>query len=206
MATGLFEEYERLAKTADAAFAKIRTDFREKVHCVHGCADCCHAAFGLFFVEAAYLRMRFQELDRKKRRAVLNRCAKSERQIERLGKEMSVASGKTGAGELDLSTIRIKCPLLSDEHLCELYSARPITCRVYGIPTSSGGKAMVCPKAGFEKGYGYPAFDLGEAQRVLYDLSVRLLSLKSAGEKASLLISVSKALATPLEDLMAGRL
>jgi len=206
MANALFEEYERLVKTADAAFTKIRTDFREKVRCAHGCADCCHAAFGLFFVEAAYIRMRFQELDRKRRRAILNRCAKSEREIARLGKKMTGTSGEAGAGEVDLSTIRIKCPLLSDDHLCELYSARPITCRVYGIPTSSGGKAMVCPKAGFEKGYGYPAFDLGEAQRVLYDLSVRLLALKSARETASLLISVSKALATPLEDLMAGRL
>lgn len=206
MPNRLFDEYERLSKTADSAFAKIKTDFRVKVLCGHGCADCCHAAFGLFFVEAAYLRMRFQELERKKRRAILARCVKSDQQLDRIRKKMAEAEGGTEAGEVDLSFVRIRCPLLSDDHLCDLYFARPITCRVYGIPTSSGGKAMVCPKSGFEKGGAYPAFDLREAQRVLYDLSVRLLALQSAGEKASLLVSVSKALTTPLENLMAGQL
>ncbi len=202
----LFDEYERLAKTADAAFAKIRTDFREKVMCRHGCADCCHAAFGLFFVEAAYLRMRFQELDRKRRRAILARCAKSDLQLDRLRRKMAGAGSGTQAKEVDLSLMRIRCPLLSEDQLCDLYSARPITCRVYGIPTSSGGKGMVCPKSGFEKGHDYPAFDLGEAQSVLHDLSYKLLDRRSAGGKASFLISVSKALGTSFENLISGEL
>jgi hypothetical protein len=84
---------------------------------------------------------------------------------------------------------------------------RPITCRVYGIPTKVQGKARVCWKADFKKDERYPVFDLDGAYRELYFLSTELL--KGAGEdteKASLLISVSKAITTPLKYLLRQKL
>ncbi|MGE5841799.1 MAG: hypothetical protein ACM335_05945, partial [Deltaproteobacteria bacterium] len=82
-----------------------------------------------------------------------------------------------------------------------------ITCRVYGIPTKVQGKARVCWKAEFKKDERYPVFDLDGTYRDLYLLSTELL--KGAGEdtgKASLLISVSKAITTPFKDLLHQKL
>jgi len=60
--------------------------------------------------------------------------------------------------------------------------------------------------AGFNKGEQYPVFDLDSVYRDLFTLSNELL--EEAGDKdverASLLISVSKALKTPIQELTGG--
>jgi hypothetical protein len=75
---------------------------------------------------------------------------------------------------------------------------------VYGIPTTVHGKARVCGKSGFQAGESYRAFDLDGVYRSLYGLSLELLrdSGKEDPEKASLLISLSKVITTPLELLI----
>lgn len=203
MQEGLFAEYENLVRASDAAFEKVSSRFRERVRCRRGCAECCHAAFGLFLVEAVYIRRMFSALDRRLRRSVLSRCERAEKELEN-----ALQGGKDqgGAAGIDLSSVRARCPLLSGDLTCCLYEARPITCRVYGIPTRMGESAVVCPVSGFEKGGTYPTFDLGAVQHRLYTLSVRLLGPEPAGpQKAGLLISMSKALSTSLEDLLSGR-
>ena len=99
---------------------------------------------------------------------------------------------------------KIRCPLLDEKEDCTLYKYRPITCRAYGIPTKIQGKARVCGKGGFKGGESYPAFDLDGVFRDLYNLSRELLNTGERGtpEKASLMISVSKAIRTPLDDLI----
>ena len=93
---------------------------------------------------------------------------------------------------------------LDDSQTCVLYPYRPITCRVYGIPTAIGGKTRVCGRTGFEPGKTYPIFDLDTLFRDLFSLSKELLD--KAGnrdqDRASLLLSVSKAISTPLETLL----
>jgi len=99
---------------------------------------------------------------------------------------------------------RIRCPLLNENQDCILYPFRPITCRVYGIPTKIHGRGRVCGKAEFKKGESYPTFDLDGVYRDLFNLSKELLNSGEKGdpEKASLLLSVSKAIRTPLEDII----
>ncbi|RJR26436.1 MAG: hypothetical protein C4582_01735 [Desulfobacteraceae bacterium] len=204
----LFESYERLAGDADAVFEKIKSEAQGLVRCRQGCADCCHAAFGLFLIEAAYLQWRFQGLDRKTRRPALTRCSKADRELEKLQKKFIEDNSAGHDKGIDLSLVRIRCPLLSDDLSCDLYTYRPITCRVYGIPTSADGNSRVCPRSGFDEGSRYTTFDLGAAERILYGLSRRMLGSSPHGdvEKSGLLVSVSKAIKTPLEDLIAGRL
>ena len=85
-----------------------------------------------------------------------------------------------------------------------LYDQRPITCRIYGVPTKIQGRARVCGRSGFDSGKSYPAFDLDGVFRDLYDMSQELVE-KAGGEdpdRARLLVSVSKVLTTPLESLI----
>ncbi len=200
----LSERYEQLATTADQAFYKMQQDYPESIRCRPHCSDCCHALFGLFLIEAAFLKSHFERLGRKERRAALLRSDKADRDLKKLEKNMKERGSASEIGTESLAKERIRCPLLDDKNECILYPHRPITCRVYGIPTSIQGKARVCGKAGFKKGESYPAFDLDGVYQKLYLLSRELL--EGAGrrdlEKASLLISVSKAIRTPPKDLI----
>jgi Fe-S-cluster containining protein len=200
--TLLLQRYELLVANADQAFQKMTTEFSECIKCKPHCSDCCHAVFGLFLIEAVYLKRHFDKLGRKARRAAILRGKKADNDLKRLEKRLQAQDVNPRTTNYPLERERIRCPLLGDYEECVLYPHRPITCRVYGIPTSIQGKAHVCGKAGFKKGEFYPAFNLDNVQRKLYQLSQELLVGNE--EKASILISVSKAIETPLEDIMHG--
>jgi len=200
----LFQCYETLVIEADKAFKKMANDYSECIKCERHCSDCCHAVFGLFIIEAAYLKRYFDELDRKERRAAILRGNKTDKGFEELEKKIKIYKDDPQMTSYSLSRARIQCPLLNDDQDCILYLHRPITCRVYGIPMAIHGKAHVCGKAGFRKGKTYPTFNLDEVQRELYVLSKELLekSHKGDAEKASFLISVSKAIKSPIQDVI----
>lgn len=202
--THLFQRYELLVAKADQAFHKMQKDYGAYIKCKLHCSDCCHAIFGLFLIEAAYLQQHFDQLARKERQAALLRGKKSEKEYRGLEKKLKTYANDPQMASYSIGRERIRCPLLSDHRECTLYIHRPITCRVYGIPLVIQGKVHVCGKAGFENGKSYPSFNLDKVQRELYLLSRELLdrARRKDLERASLLISVSKAIKTPFKDLI----
>jgi Fe-S-cluster containining protein len=82
---------------------------------------------------------------------------------------------------LQLANERVRCPLLSDDDECDLYENRPITCRVYGIPTSIGGKPYTCEKSAFKEGTAYPTVNLDKMNDRLFALSKELLEEIGSG-------------------------
>jgi hypothetical protein len=127
-----------------------------------------------------------------------------ERGLRRLEKKMQLHQEDPQMQNYIMAAERIRCPLLNQEQDCVLYTHRPITCRVYGIPTRIHGKARVCGKSGFQANESYRAFDLDGVYQSLYGLSLELLRDSGAEdpEKASLLISLSKVITTPGELLI----
>ncbi len=204
----LFQSYEGVADKAEAAFQEMQKAHGSCIKCEPHCSDCCHAVFGLFLIEAGYLKEHFDKLTNEEKRAALLRCEQAENSLERLRNMLREHEGDPQMQAYIMSRKRIPCPLLNENQECVLYPHRPITCRVYGIPTKVQGKARVCWKAGFKKDELYPVFDLDGVYRELYFLTTQLL--KGAGEdnpeKASLLISVSKAITTSLDDLLRQKL
>lgn len=200
--TLLLQRYDLLVAKADQAFQTMTKEFSECIRCKPHCSDCCHAVFGLFLIEAIYLKRHFDKLGRKARRAAILRGKRADKELKKLENRIQGQDINSRTAGYPLERERIRCPLLDDNEECILYSYRPITCRVYGIPTSIKGKAHVCGMAGFKKGEFYPAFNLDNVQRKLYQLSQELLV--GDEEKASILISVSKTIETPLEDIMHG--
>jgi len=207
-ANDLFQTYELLVDKAEAAFQEMQKEYGSCIKCEPHCSDCCHAVFGLFQIEAGYLREQFEKLTDEEKGAALLRCKQAEKSLERLQNMLKTHEGDHQMQAYIMSRERIPCPLLNEKQECILYPYRPITCRVYGIPTKVQGKARVCWKAEFKKDERYPVFDLDGVYRDLFFLSTELL--KSAGkddpEKASLLIPVSKAITTSLEDLLRQKL
>lgn len=202
--TYLFEFYENLVIQADQAFQKMADEYPSLIKCEPHCSDCCHALFGLFLIEAVFLKNDFDRLGEKERSDALLRAQEADKEFAKLEQKLKTFDNDPQMREYAMARERIRCPLLDDNHDCILYPYRPITCRVYGIPTAIHGKAHICNKAGFTKGKSYPAFDLDGVYKELYSLTGELLGKEDEKriERASLLISVSKAISTPLDELL----
>ena len=200
----LFEKYKLLVAKGDAAFQRMTQEHGACIKCKVGCSDCCHAIFGLFLIEAAHVQKQFTKLDRKVRREALLRADKADIELQKVEERLRAFEADPHMKSYALAKERVRCPLLNQNDECVLYPQRPITCRVYGIPTAIQGKARVCGKAAFKRGESYPTFDLDACYQELYQLSKDLLMMSGECnmEKASLLISVSKILKTPMEDII----
>ncbi len=201
----ILQRYHHLINKADRAFNDTAEKYSDLVRCELHCADCCHAIFGLFMIEAYHMRKEFEKLDEDTRRKALERASEADerlREIEKKFREEREKSEETPRHSL--STIRVRCPLLDENDECILYEHRPLTCRVYGIPTVIHGQAHVCHKSAFKPGDYYTVYNLDEAYKELYYLSRQLLSWEGGKEleKASLLISVSKCISTPTDELI----
>ena len=69
--TQLFRSYELLADKAETAFQRVGEEYGAYIKCERHCADCCHAVFGLFLIEAAYIREHFEQIDEEQKRRTL---------------------------------------------------------------------------------------------------------------------------------------
>ena len=107
---------------------------------------------------------------------------------------------------LEMATERIRCPLLSEEKQCELYEYRPVTCRLYGIPTSIQGRGHTCGLSGFKEGESYPTANLDAVHAKLHELSMELVAtLRSTHVKmGDVLMPLSMALLTVFDESYLG--
>lgn len=205
-----FDRYEKLAKTTDEVFNRVKNEFPECVACEEKCDDCCHALFDLTLIEALYINYQFNlKFKEEKKDQLLEVANKADRKVYKLKREAYKAY-ESGEDQVkivtDMAKKRIRCPLLNDRKMCELYAYRPITCRLYGIPTAIGGKAHTCGISGFSQGKQYPTVSLDKIQQKLYSLSNALVrDIKSKHLKLSeLLVPLSMALLTQYDDAYLG--
>jgi len=162
--TEYFERYEAVVADVDAVFKKFEADMPDLVKCGKGCSDCCYALFDITMVEAIYLNHKFNEkFSGIERSQIMERADQADRQIHKLKRKVYKASQQGRPTQEILQEVakaRVRCPLLGDDNLCVLYENRPITCRLYGVPTSIAGQAHTCNQAGFEGGVKYPTVNM----------------------------------------------
>lgn len=175
--TTYFTEYESLVAQIDALFKNVSEKFADEVKCKEGCSDCCHALFDIPLVEALYLNAKFQEVDEKERNKILIEADKADRKANVLKKKISKDAEQSESADIlgRVARERIRCPLLSEVNVCQLYAFRPITCRVYGIPLEIEGKSHTCGLSGFTPGNSYPAVKIHRVQDELLRISNQIL-------------------------------
>lgn len=205
-----FKKYQSLVDQVEAVFKQVQTEYGECVTCKVGCSDCCHALFDLTLIEAMFIKHQFDKvIPKEERQKIVERANLADRKVYKLKREASKAhqKGKPENEILeDMAQQRIRCPLLDDEEKCEMYESRPITCRLYGIPTVIGGKAHTCGLSNFEEGKQYPTVKLDNIQRRLYEISFELAQeIKSQYPKlAEVLVPLSMALLTDYNEAYLG--
>lgn len=205
-----FVKYEALVSMVDQVFDRVKKEFPKEVFCREKCSDCCYAIFDLTLIEALYLNHKFNEKFSGKEKADLIAIAdKTDRTLVKMKRD-AYKKVKDGADQLEIvgkmSQERVRCPLLGENNLCLMYEHRPITCRVYGIPTSTAGASHICGRTNFVQGKAYPTLNMDKIYTQLQLLSAELVKdIKSTNIRMhELLIPVSMAMVTLFNDEFLG--
>lgn len=168
----MFNDLLQLYTFVDQTMDRLRERFPAEIACNKGCADCCAAVFDVSLIEALFLLAHFRQLPEAERLEILARAETA-----------LTAWQELTAGDGELATARIRCPLLNANNVCGAYPARPINCRTYGVPTVIGGAAHVCGLSHFDQGQSYPTIQLAPLQQSLFDYSCRLAGASEGGRR-----------------------
>ena len=205
-----FVKYEAVVNMVDQVFDRVKQEYPKEVFCREKCSDCCYAIFDLTLIEALYLNHKFNEEFSGKEKAELIAIAdKTDRALAKMKRD-AYKKVKDGADQLEIvgkmSQERVRCPLLGENDLCLMYEYRPITCRVYGIPTSTAGASHICGRTNFVQGKAYPTLNMDKIYTQLQLLSAELVKdINSTNIRMhELLIPVSMAMVTLFNDEFLG--
>jgi Fe-S-cluster containining protein len=211
MIDDLFGKYLQEVRKADYLFKTIQEKYPDSVRCRIRCCDCCHAVFGVFPIEAAYIFRHFSRMDRKTRRDVLRIAEKSEAEILKAKDTLKVFEDKPHMKVYGLGKQRVRCPFLSEREECILYENRPIICRIYGVPFSLNDgkkeKAYACGLSGFQKNVTYPTVKLDKIYQELCNISKELFreaGYIQPGKKASLMLPLPRVVRMSFEAIVKG--
>jgi Fe-S-cluster containining protein len=141
-----------LLQIVDAALADTARRSGEWLACKPGCSQCCVGVFAIHQLDAVRLRQGLQNLDKnnpQRAAAVLTRARESAARL------VHGFPGNATTGLLDTSEeaeARFEefandepCPALDPATgTCDLYEARPMTCRMFGPPVRSEDGLGVC--------------------------------------------------------------
>lgn len=127
MADAAGEKDRELVRLIDAAMAEAARRSGAWIACRPGCVECCKGPFEITLLDARRLRAGLEVL--------------SEREPERAARVTWRAREVIARGDV-LSDDEF-CPALDPESgLCDLYEARPVTCRVFGPAVRGEGGAV----------------------------------------------------------------
>lgn len=198
-----FKRYESLVESVEKAFVKVKEQYPEEVKCKEGCSDCCHAVFDLSLVEAIYLKHHFdKKYSGKEKHELIEKASKADRELYRLKRAAYKEFEKGNKTEIqilgEMAMKRVRCPLLNEDNCCDLYENRPLTCRIYGIPTSTEGIGHSCGLSGFQEKGEYPTLNMDIVHQKMYEMAHDLVvELQTTMAKmADMLIPVSMAMMT----------
>ncbi|ORJ62940.1 YkgJ family cysteine cluster protein [Geothermobacter hydrogeniphilus] len=135
----LLDEFQVLLTEVDDWFVRsVRSVGAASVACRAGCDACCRGLFDISLIEALLLRRAWEGLpkdlrDQVRRKAELRLVELKQRWPN--WKTPWLLNGLpddewTEMPEDDLTP----CPLLGDDGCCLVYAARPMTCRLHGLP------------------------------------------------------------------------
>jgi Fe-S-cluster containining protein len=146
-----------LIQIVDAALADAARRSGEWLVCRPGCTQCCVGVFAINQLDAVRLQQRLADLEKTDSQRAKRIRERARDSMQRLSAEFP---GNAKTGVLDAAVFdegseaeeRFAafandevCPVLDPETgLCDLYEARPMTCRTFGPPVRAGGGLGVC--------------------------------------------------------------
>jgi len=137
--TDILDRYEKLLEEVDGWFADCLSQHSADIVCHRGCSACCRGLFDITLLDALCLKRGFDRLPETVRSSV---------QMKAVARLSGLSDAWPGFGrpwmlnhlpeeiwdEMMPEEDETPCPLLSEEGICLVYSQRPMTCRLNGIP------------------------------------------------------------------------
>ena len=141
-----------LIQIVDAALADASRRSGEWLVCHLGCTQCCVGVFAINQLDAVRLQQGLADLEIADPRRAHRVRERARASVEHLSADFP---GDTSTGVLDVGQEAEErfaefandepCPALDPKTgLCDLYEARPMTCRTFGPPVRSGDGLGVC--------------------------------------------------------------
>ena len=141
-----------LIRIVDAALADATRRSGGWLVCRPGCTQCCVGVFAINQLDAVRLQHGLSDLEKTDPQRAARIRERARNSIQRLSAEFP---GNAKTGVLDEGPEAEErfaefandepCPVLDPETgLCDLYDARPMTCRTFGPPVRSDGGLGVC--------------------------------------------------------------
>jgi Fe-S-cluster containining protein len=141
-----------LIQIVDASLADTARRSGEWLVCHPGCTQCCVGVFAIHQLDAVRLQHGLADLEKTDPQRAKRIRSRARDSVRRLAAEFP---GDPKTGVLDEGPEAEEhfaefandevCPVLDPETgLCELYDARPMTCRTFGPPVRSEGGLGVC--------------------------------------------------------------
>jgi Fe-S-cluster containining protein len=142
----------KLIQIVDAALADAARRSGEWLVCRPGCTQCCVGVFAINQLDAVRLRQGLADLENTNPQQAGRIRERARTSVERLSSEFpgNVKTGVLDEGpEADDRFAEFAndepCPVLDPKTgLCDLYDARPMTCRTFGPPVRSEDGLGVC--------------------------------------------------------------
>ncbi|HEY3308676.1 MAG TPA: YkgJ family cysteine cluster protein [Desulfuromonadaceae bacterium] len=136
-----------MLEEVDQWFASCVQQHQQQIFCTRGCSSCCRGLFDITLLDALYLRSGFDLLPKHVQQQTQ---LKANSQLIPLSKRWPAFTApwilnRVPESEWDdmmPEDDETPCSLLSEDGFCLVYSHRPMTCRLNGIPLidSSGKK------------------------------------------------------------------
>lgn len=134
-----------LMQEVDAAFADSAKRSGRHLVCKPGCTQCCHGAFAINALDASRLRLEMLRLAEEEPGLAAEIRARASRYLAEFAGDFpgDATTGLLGESESEQAEFEdfandAPCPALNPKSgLCDVYRARPMTCRVFGPPIRS---------------------------------------------------------------------
>jgi Fe-S-cluster containining protein len=134
----ILEDYRQLLAEVDAWFAACRSAFPGRIACGAGCSSCCRGLFDITLLDAFLLRKAFDRLPETLRAPALAAARSRLAGLQRSWPGFRSPFLLNGMPDAEWTEMpeddETPCPLLGNDGRCLVYEARPMTCRLHGLP------------------------------------------------------------------------
>ncbi|HEY5973909.1 MAG TPA: YkgJ family cysteine cluster protein, partial [Geobacteraceae bacterium] len=123
----------------DVWFSGCMASLPNQIVCGRGCSGCCRGLFDITLLDGALLAEGFAQLSETVRNDVLAKAAERLAGLEKLWPELAPPFTLNHRPEADWERLmpdddETPCPLLANDGSCLVYTHRPLTCRLHGLP------------------------------------------------------------------------
>ncbi len=143
---------QKLVQIIDLALADTARRSGEWLVCKPGCTQCCIGVFAINQLDALRLQQGLAELEATEPERAAQVRDRAHASLARIAREFPgdrktgiLEEGESAEERFEQFANDEPCPALDPQTgMCDLYAARPMTCRVFGPPVQSEGGLGVC--------------------------------------------------------------